>query len=140
MTENGRTGASGGDAPKGISPLETRFVDLVAGGSSMDEAATALGKSARSLRRWKRRPEIASAIRERTDESMALARATLASAANRAARELERLATTATPDGARIAACRAVIENAAKLGEVRKIEELLAELEGRLRPLGGGGA
>jgi len=92
----------------------------------MDEAATAIGKSTRTLRRWKRQPEIAEAIRERTAEQMALARATLASAANRAARELAGLAAKAKPDAARIAACKAVIESAARLGD---LEEFRAEME-----------
>jgi len=43
---------------------------------------------------------------------MALARATLAAGANRAARALDELATDATPDHARIVACKAIIENA----------------------------
>jgi hypothetical protein len=98
----------------------------------MDEAATATGKSTRTLRRWKGQPEIAAAIRERTSEQMALARATLASAANRAARVLDALCSSATPDHARIAACKAVIENATKLGELQEIESRLAELEARL--------
>ncbi|MGB8297373.1 MAG: hypothetical protein WCG85_18250 [Polyangia bacterium] len=116
----------------GLSPAEVRFVDLSASGEPMEVMASALGVCTRTLRRWKKRPEVASAIRERTSESMALTRATLASAANRAARELDRLAGEAEPDTARIAACKAVIENAVKFAEVEELTQRLAEIEARL--------
>jgi phage shock protein A len=126
----------------GLSPLELRFVDLSATGETMEVMASALGVCTRTLRRWKKRPEVASAIRERTSEAMALARATLAAAANRAARELDRLATSAEPDHARIAACKAVIENAAKFAQVEELQQRLTEIEARLaqqpaRPMAG---
>jgi hypothetical protein len=132
VSENGRSGGDPAEEAGGLSALELRFVDLVAGGASMDEAATALGKSTRTLRRWKSRPKIASAIRARTQESMSLARATLASAANRAARELDRLCSKAKPDAARVAACRAVLENSERLGELQELQDLVAELEARM--------
>jgi len=129
VAENGRfSGDDEGDAET-LSPLQLQFVDLVVGGATLDEAATATGKSARTLRRWKRQEEIASAIRDRTTEQMALARATLASAANRAARELDKLCTSARPDAARILACRSVIEQATKLGDLEEIKTMLADLE-----------
>ena len=116
----------------GLSPAEVRFVDMSASGEPMETMATALGVCARTLRRWKKRPEVASAIRERTSEQMALARAILASSANRAARELDRLSTEAEPDHARISACKAVIENAVKFAEVEELAQRLAEIEARL--------
>jgi Spy/CpxP family protein refolding chaperone len=132
VSATGRFSPDGDADAETLSPLELQFIDLVVGGAAMDEAATALGKSPRTLRRWKRQPKIAEAIRERATELMALARATLASAANRAARELDKLASSAKPDAARIAACRAVLENATKFGELEALEARLAELEARL--------
>ena len=126
----------------GLSVAEVRFADLSASGEPMEAMATALGVCVRTLRRWKKRPEVAAAIRDRTSEAMALARATLASSASRAARELDRLATEAEPDNARIAACRAVIENAAKFAEMEELTQRLSELEARLadQPRSNGGS
>jgi len=131
VAENVRFSANVEGWGKGLNPLQNKFITLAAGGSSMDEAATAIGKSVRTLRRWKKQPGIAEAIRERTNEEMALARATLASAANRAARQLDKLASKAKPDAARISACRAVLENATALVEIEELENRLAELEAR---------
>ena len=128
----GQAAATEPDETDGLSVQELRFVDMSASGSPMEEMAAALGVCSRTLRRWKLKPLVATAIRDRTTESMALARATLASAANRAARELDRLCSEAEPDAARIAACKAVIENATKLGELQEISDRLGELETRL--------
>jgi hypothetical protein len=119
-----------------LSPLETRLVDLLAGGATVEEAATALGKSARTLRRRKATPRLIEAVRQRTSEALALARATLASAANRAARELDKLCTSATPDHARIAACKACIELAGRSLDAEEIETLLVELRAAERARG----
>jgi transposase-like protein len=114
--------------------MELKFVDMSAScsGESMEDMAAKLGVTSRTLRRWKRRPEVATAIHCRTSEAMALARAVLSAGASRAARELVELAGTAEPDYARIAACKAIIENASKLGEVQDLSDRLAELEARL--------
>jgi hypothetical protein len=129
---SGQDAASEPDESDGLSPMEARFVDLSASGESMEDMATKLGVTSRTLRRWKARPVVASAIRARTSEAMALARAILAAGANRAARELVGLAETAEPDHARIAACVAVVSNAAKLGELQEISDRLGELETRI--------
>ena len=129
---SGQAASPSPEETDGLSPAEVRFVEMSASGESMETMATALGVCARTLRRWKKRPEVASAIRERTSEAMALARAILASAANRAARELDRLATEAEPDNARIAACRAVLEGAVKLVEIEELQARLAALEASL--------
>jgi transposase-like protein len=124
------------DELDGLEPLQLRFIDLSASGTGMEEAARELGVCSRTLRRWKLRPQVASAIRNRTAESMALTRATLAASSNRAARALDELATDATPDHARISACKAIIENAAKLGELQEINDRLSELEAQLAKKG----
>jgi hypothetical protein len=116
----------------GLSPMEQRFVDMSGTGTGMEDMAGELGLSSRTLRRWKLKPEIATAIRLRTSELMSQTRATLASASSRAARELSKLAESAEPDTARVSACRAVIANAAKFAEVEEIQQRLAELEARL--------
>lgn len=120
------------DELDGLSPMELRFVDMSASGQSMEDMAAELGVTSRTLRRWKARSEVASQIRARTSESMALARAVLSAGASRAARELVGLAENAEPDSARIAACRSVIEQAGQLGELQDISDKLADLEKRL--------
>jgi thioredoxin-like negative regulator of GroEL len=118
------------DESDGLSPMELRFIDMAATGeSSMEEMAVKLGASARSLRRWKARPEVASAIRARTNESMSLARAVLAAGASRAARQLVDLAENAEPDSARIAACMGVIAQATASTTIEEIEAGLAKVE-----------
>jgi transposase-like protein len=138
VSENGRAGDEQRKDEGPLDPLEIRFVDMISTGVSMGEAATALDKSERTLRRWRQRPEIRDALSARMKEQMALAHAILASATSRAARELEKLCGTAEPATARIAACRAVVEFSTKLGEVAELETRLAALEERLAANDGG--
>jgi transposase-like protein len=133
----GQAASTEPDESDGLSVLELKFVDLSASGAAMEEMASKLGVTSRTLRRWKARPEVAAAIRARTNEAMALARATLASGANRAARELVDLAETAEPDHARIAACVAVVSNATKLTEFSDLQTDLAEIREQLAGLPG---
>jgi len=116
----------------GLSPQEARFVALSASGEPMDSMAKALGVCSRTLRRWKRRPEVAAAIADLTRESMATAKSTLANAANKAARELVDLAESASPDASRVSAARAILEHAEKFVELAEISDRLSELETRL--------
>jgi len=117
--------------PEGLTPQETAFVDALAAGDGLRNGATAAGISYRSAKRWHRKDHIATAIRSRVSENFSQARAVLAAGASRAARQLTNLADTAEPDAARIAACKAVIENAATLGELQEVSDRLAELESR---------
>jgi hypothetical protein len=124
--------ATGGQETDVLSPQEIKFVTLSASGESMDSMAGALGLCTRTLRRWKRRPEVASAIAELTHEAMALAKSTLANAANRAARELVGLAESASPDASRVSAARAILEHAEKFVELEELRAEVAELKSRL--------
>lgn len=121
-----------GPDPEGLTPAETAFADAIAAGGSLQDGAKAAGISYRSAKRWHRKPEIASAIRSRTAAAMSQTRATLASGAARAARQLAKLAENAKPDAARVAACRSIIGQAAELGALEELSERLADLESRL--------
>jgi hypothetical protein len=136
VSETGRFGANSRSDAKCLSPLETRLVESLAGGASVEEAATLLRKSARTVRRWKARPEIVAAVRARTTEAMALARATLASAAGRAARKLDKLMDQARPDSAKVTAAKSILENAERLVE---LDDLRADLQSLRQQLKGGG-
>jgi hypothetical protein len=122
----------------GLSVADRRFIDMSASGEfSMEDMAAKLSVSSRTLRRWKARPAVASAIRARVAEGMALARAVLAAGASRAAVELVGLAETATPDHARIAACVAVVSNATKLTELEDLQTEIAAIRTTLAALPG---
>jgi hypothetical protein len=127
-------GPSGDDFeadPDGLTVQEIAFVDALAGGGSLQDGATAAGISYRTAKRWHHKDHVAAAIRTRVSENFSQARAVLAAGASRAARQLDTLALSAEPDAARVSACKAVIENAVKLGELQEIEARLAELEAR---------
>jgi phage terminase small subunit len=110
-----------------LNPREILFVDGLALGRTLGDAATAAGISARSGRRWKTKPEIAAAIRVRMSENIAVGRAILAAGMSKAATGLVAMASgEALADSARVSACRAVVENATKLIE---IDEMVARLE-----------
>ena len=121
----------------GLSVQEARFVTLSASGESMDTMAATLGVCSRTLRRWKKRQGVAAAISDLTHESMAMAKSTLANAANRAARELVDLAESASPDASRVSAARAILEHAEKFVEVAELVEQVAEIKAQLATLPG---
>jgi transposase-like protein len=129
----GPTTSTEPDESDGLSVLELKFVELSAtGASSMEDMAVELGVTSRTLRRWKLKPTVASAIRARTAEAMSLARAVLAAGASRAARELVDLAENAEPDSARVAACVAVVANATKLSEAESMQAEINEIRAQL--------
>ena len=116
-----------------LNALELRFVDAIASGATLEDAATATGRSTRTLRRWKKRPEIASAIKDRASEQVALGRAVLAAGMGRASHALVHMADgTVEASAPRVSAARAVVETTAKLVELEDVQVRLAELEARL--------
>ena len=125
-----------GDAPEAdevLTVVELRFVDAIASGASLEDAATATGRSTRTLRRWKKRPEIVAAIKDRASEQVALGRAVLAAGMGRASHALVAMADgTEEAESARVSACRAVVEGASKLLEIDGMVARLAQLETRL--------
>ena len=115
-----------------LNALELRFVDLRASGHTYEEIAAQIDKSARTCRRWERRPEIAAAIKTRSQEQVATARSVLASGMHRAARSLVDMADGKTKaEAPRVSAARAVVETTTRLVELEEIETRLAELEAR---------
>jgi protein involved in polysaccharide export with SLBB domain len=99
----------------------------VASGSTLGDAATEIGIGYRTARRWKKRPEVAAAIKDRASEQVALGRAVLAAGMGRAARALVDMSDGKTKaEAARVSAAKAVVESTTKLVEV---EEMRAEME-----------
>jgi hypothetical protein len=118
---------------EGLDPREILFVDALALGCTLADAATAARISARSGRRWKAKPEIAVAIRVRISENIAVGRAILAAGMSKAATGLVSMASgEAAAESARVSACRAVVEAATKLVEIDELVARLAQIEDRL--------
>ena len=137
VSDSVRSGDPGERDEDGLTPLQVRFVELLASGQTMRGAATELERSERTLRRWKAEPEVRAAIRERLSENLARARAILSAGAGEAASALVGMADgSKAADAPRVSAARAVIENATKLGEIEDLTARLSELEARLLPKG----
>jgi thioredoxin-like negative regulator of GroEL len=120
----------GQDAKARLSPREVRFVDALATGESGCQAAKLAGISDRTGRRWRQRHEIQAAIRSRLNDSLGSARAILAQGSARAARSLVDMSDgESDATSPKVAASRAVIEQATALTSIEDLESRLAELE-----------
>lgn len=134
VAPNGPIDDADGPDPEGLDARETAFADALAAGHSLRDGATAAGIGYRTAKRWRKRPEIAGAIRARVSENLAMARAVLASGASRAARSLVNMSDGARPaDAPTVSAARAVVESANRLVEIEELETRLTELEARLQ-------
>jgi phage terminase small subunit len=124
------SGVEGAGAAANLTARQRRWLDVVASGGSLGDAATAAGVSERSGRRWKALPEIKSALRERGVEQVALGKAIFLAGFAKAARALVDMSGgDAEPNASRIAACRAVTDAAVYLGRDANIEERLDAIE-----------
>ncbi|MBC7294292.1 MAG: helix-turn-helix domain-containing protein [Thermoleophilia bacterium] len=122
-------------APK-LSPRHWKAVELLATGLSIRRVATELGVGDSTVRRWCRRPEFAAALREAQREAWGHMVRKLRALADKTVGVLQDVMEGAkdTP-GARVSACRAVLDFALRAEEVERLEELeqrLAVLEERL--------
>jgi hypothetical protein len=120
-----------GEESRPLSPHEALFVEALASGLSLKEAAKTASISYRTGKRWHRTERIASAVERRQTENFAAARAILVAASADAARYLTDIAGKGTPDAARVAACKAIIHTAADLSEWADIDERLRAVEGK---------
>ena len=123
----------GGHGGEALSPREIRFADELAAGRSLADAASSVGISPRSARRWRKKPEIAEAVRARLAESISMARAILSAGASKAALGLVDMSSgDAEPNSARVSAARGVLESAMKFAELEDVVERLTKLEAQL--------
>ena len=107
---------------EGLTMVQSLFVRLTIEGKGLHEAAEACGKDVRTMYRWLKEPAVKAAIAEGTMAGLLRARSVLTSRAAHAADALTRMCTdkgtgALKPDQSRVAACRAVLEIAVKLGE-----------------------
>jgi HD-like signal output (HDOD) protein len=126
--------AQGGPESAGaLTPREVLFVEGIARGESLADSATAAGVSYRTARRWRLKPHVAEAIRNRVGENLSQTRAILSAGSSRAARSLVSMSDGTTPaESARVSAARAVVESATKLAEIEELASRLAEIEAQL--------
>ncbi len=114
----------------GAGPKQGVYLAALAGGASHLEAARVAGVSLRTARRWWASPMVRAQVREAQSEMMARAARV---AASEAIASLEALAAIrdddAAPVGARVAACRAVLEHARGLHDDVVVAERLDEIE-----------
>ena len=138
VSETGQNPAEEDEPADTLSVRQTRFVDELASGSSLADAATAVGISSRSARRWRKKSEIAEAVRARLSENVSMARAILSAGASKAASGLVDMASGKAPaESARVSAARGVLESTMKLTELEDVVERLAKLEEQLASLPG---
>jgi HD-like signal output (HDOD) protein len=126
--------------PEPMNAREVLLVEGIAAGESLADSATAAGISYRTARRWRLKPHVAEAIRNRVSENLAQTRAILSAGSSRAARGLVAMADpsgTTEPNSARVAAARGVLDSALKLAELEDVVERLTKLEERLAANGG---
>lgn len=116
------------EAPDGLTPEESSFVDALSCGASIPDAAKLVGLSPRSGRRWKAKAHVASALRARLSENVGLAKAVLAAGAARAATALVEIAGGQKADPVQVSACRSVLENAIKAIEISDLQAEVAKI------------
>ncbi len=130
--ENGHSGEDDDPADDSLSAREIRFADALAAGASVADAATAVGISPRSARRWRKKPELAELVKARLSENVSMARAILSAGTSKAALGLVSMAGGEVPsDSARVAACARVLDSALQLGNFEEFESRLAAVEGQ---------
>lgn len=112
-------------------------------GATIPEAAADIGIGERQLRIWRKEPAVKAALKQLMGEALGRARVVLTSGAICAARALVEMAAGSRTDDAgnvipvvadmaRVAACKAVLETAARLSEVEDLADRIDELETKL--------
>jgi hypothetical protein len=118
------------DSDNSLSDREIMFCEALGAGASVADAATVVGISPRSARRWRKKPALAELLKARLAENVGMARAVLAAGASKAAIGLVDMASGAAPaEAARCSACRGVLESAFKLVDFEEFASRLAAIE-----------
>jgi len=113
-----------------LRPNEKRFAGALLTAPSIDAAADAAGISRRSAFYYLKKPEVRQYIRHLSDEAMKQAMRQAVAAMAGALATLETIhADAEQPAGARVSACRALLENAARLNTELDIIERIETLE-----------
>lgn len=117
----------------GLTGAELIFAEAMAGGSSIRDAAKEAGFSYMTGRRYSKRPEIKSLVREKSKEAIAAGARVLSKRAHGAAQSLADMADgTQDANPARVAACKAVLEIGLRVIEIDGMQERLEAVEAEL--------
>ncbi|MCD6154166.1 MAG: helix-turn-helix domain-containing protein [Candidatus Verstraetearchaeota archaeon] len=116
-------------------------VELLAQGLPTSEVAVRVGVSESTIRRWARRPEVVSALRELQKEALQGIARRLRALAQHATEALGHvLKSEDTPPAVRVSSARAVLDFVLRLEELSRLEELeerIKALEARQEGQGG---
>jgi hypothetical protein len=133
LVDSGRSDETPPDPDEALDARELALVEGIATGQTIREASTAAGVPYTTARRWRRRPEIQAAIRERAREAVEAGTLSLGQGASTAAKTLRQIASgEATAEGPRVTACRAILEIGLRVLEVDELTDRVERLEAQL--------
>jgi polyhydroxyalkanoate synthesis regulator phasin len=133
VVESGRPNDSTPDPDDAFDTRELALIEGIASGQTIREASTVAGVPYTTARRWRRRPEIQAAIRERAREAVEAGTLSLGQGASTAAKTLRQIASgEATAEGPRVTACRAILEIGLRVLEVDELTDRVERLEQQL--------
>jgi polyhydroxyalkanoate synthesis regulator phasin len=131
--DSGRSNDSTPDPDEAFDMRELALIEGIATGQTIREASTVAGVPYTTARRWRRRPEIQAAIRERAREAVEAGTLSLGQGASTAAKTLRQIASgEATAEGPRVTACRAILEIGLRVLEVDELTDRVERLEQQL--------
>jgi hypothetical protein len=133
LVDSGRSDETPPDPDDAFDSRELALIEGVATGQTIREASTAAGVPYTTARRWRRRPDIQAAIRERAREAVEAGTLSLGQGASTAAKTLRAIASgDAQAEGPRVTACRAILEIGLRVLEVEELTDRVERLEAQL--------
>lgn len=137
MRETGQKSNKNEQAEDLLDAVDLNFVEMVAAGATMVAISEKLGIPYMTVRRWKKRPEIIRAVRERAKEAVHAGAMVLSHGVADASSSLVKMSKDAIAANApQITACRAVIEFSLKIVEYDELAERLEQVEAKLAEKG----
>jgi len=131
--DSGRSSETPPDGDDAFNARELAFIEALAEGATIREASSIADVPYSTARRWRKRPDIQAAIRERAREAVQAGTLSLGQGAAEAARSLRAIAKGKEPaEGPRVTACRAILEIGLRVVEGEEVSERLAAIEARL--------
>ena len=117
-------------AVDGITPRQRRFIGVLMGAKSVEDAARLAEVGERTAHRWLTLPAFRSALSAALDDAMGQATRRAVAAMTEAVGTLEEVHTDGeAPTGARVSAARAILEAGPRLREASDLSQRLSELE-----------
>ena len=123
-----------------LRPRETRVVAALLTERTLAGAAQAAGVGEKTIRRWLKRPDFASALRDAQAEAVGDALGRLRAVTGEAVQTLRDLAVSANSESVRLGAARSILDFALRATELDDLAERIqlleqAAVEGQGRPL-----